>query len=59
MKLKYKVLIIVVVTAIIMFPVSKTTGMSYSALFLASLMLEAATTVFVVFNNITKSIEDK
>ncbi len=59
MKLKYKVFIIVVITAIIMFPVSEMTGAAYHTLFLASLMLETAATVFVVFNNITKSIEDK
>lgn len=57
MKLKYKVLIIVVITAIIMFPVSKITNTAYHTLFLTSLMLETAATVYVVFKNIDKPLE--
>lgn len=52
MELKYKVLIAIVLTAIVMFPVSKTTHTSYPALFLASFFIETVVMVTVV---VTKS----
>ncbi len=54
MKLKHKVLVVVLFTGIIMFPISKIIGMSYSTLFLSALYIEAAVTVLVVFKNIDK-----
>lgn len=59
MKLKHKVLIVIVITAIIMFPVSATTGISYYTLLLTSLMLITIGTIFAVFKGITQAIEDK